>query len=310
MRASHDILPDKAQSAPVSSGMAPSKNLQGALLMVISTLTLACNDAIMKYVAQDLPLYEAITIRGLFVLPLLIGYSLARGSLRLHVPRRDLGKLGWRSIGEIGATVLYLVALQQMAMANISAIMQSLPLLVTLAAAIMFKEKLGIRRLGAIAVGFIGVLIILRPGTSAFDIWSILALASVLSIVLRDMATRTFSAEMTSTTVAIYAALVVVVFSTLMYDGSWRVPTIKEALLLFLAGSLIGVAYITAVATMRVGEVSFVAPFRYSSLIWAILLGVVVFGEWPDIWTQLGGGLIVAAGLYTILQEGRVRKSR
>lgn len=281
-------------------------NLTGAALMVVSTLTFVCNDAAMKYLTQELPLYQAMMLRGLFVVILLGGHAAATGRLRLAIPRRDTGRMGWRALGEVGSAVLYLTALQQMGMASASAIMQSLPLLVTLAAALFLGERLGMRRMTAIAVGFAGVLIILRPGTGAFDIWALAALASVFLIVLRDMVTRGFSSAVSSTTIAIYAAGSVGLFGLAMWDETWRIPTLAELGLLALASAMITVGYITAIATMRVGEVSFVAPFRYSSLIWAVLLGLVVFGDWPDVWTQLGSVLIVAAGMYSIWREGRL----
>lgn len=288
------------------SRTAGADNHRAAVLMMVSTATLVCNDAIMKYLTETMPLYQAVVLRGLFILPLLALYAHWNGGLRLRISGRDTHCLMWRSVGEIGSSILYLFALRQMALADISAIFQSLPLLVTLAAAVFLGEKLGRRRLAAIGVGFVGVLIVLRPGTSAFDLWSLVALASVLLIVLRDLASRSFSPAVTSSTIAFYAALGVTLFGIAMLPTEeWQPVSATELGLLFLAASFIAVAYVTAVATVRIGEISFVAPFRYSALVWAILLGLLVFGEWPDVWTQLGAVLIVSAGLYSIWRESR-----
>jgi drug/metabolite transporter (DMT)-like permease len=164
-----------------------------------------------------------------------------------------------------------------------------------------------LRRLSAIGAGFAGVLLILRPGTGAFDIWSAVALAAMLLIVVRDIATRLFSAAVGTSTIAFYAALSVMASGFVMgVEESWRMPDGREALMIVLSAAFLTTGYVTAVATMRVGEISFVAPFRYTSLLWAIGLGLAFFGEWPDRWTWAGSALVVGAGIYSILRERRL----
>lgn len=297
-------LRPRSEPSPQSPGEA--ENLKGALLMIASMATFTSNDAAIKYVTQTLPLYEAVVLRGLGIMLLLWLISLRRGGLRLRLPRGDWGMLGLRTVGEVGSTVLYLLALRQMALGDLSAIMQSLPLAVTLGAALVFRESLGWRRMSAIAVGFAGVLLILRPGTGAFDVWALMALGAVLLIVVRDLATRKFSGAVPSLSIAFYAAISVTVFGVMMAPSEdWRVPTALEGVLIGVAALCLAVGYMTAVATMRVGEISFVAPFRYTSLVWAIVLGLFIFGEWPDLWTQAGAALIIGAGLYSIWREKR-----
>ena len=284
-----------------------AENLRGVLLMMLSMAAFTCNDAVMKAVTRSMPLYESVALRGVVVLGLMLLVAQMQGGLRLRVPRGDIGPLVLRTVADIVSTVLYLFALRQMALADLSAIMQALPLAVTLAAAVFFGERLGWRRLLAIGLGLVGVMLILRPGTGAFDLWSALAVLSMLLIVLRDMVTRMFSTAMGTGTVAFYAAATVMLSGFVMAGSEvWRWPTPGESGLLLLSALFLTVGYISAVATMRVGEISFVAPFRYTSLVWAILLGLVVFGEWPDLWTWAGSGLVVGAGLYTILRERRL----
>ncbi|ARC36347.1 EamA/RhaT family transporter [Paracoccus yeei] len=287
----------------------PSDNLRGTMLMVLSMAAFTCNDAVMKAVTQTLPLYESVALRGMAVLALMVAAALVQGDgLRLTVPRGDVAALVIRTAADIVSTLLYLLALRQMALADLSAIMQALPLAVTLAAALFFRERLGWRRLSAIGVGFLGVLLILRPGTGAFDTWSAVALLSMLLIVVRDIATRYFSRKVGSGTIAFHAALAVMLSGFVLGVGEdWRIPDLPEALLLLLSAGFLTVGYLTAVATMRVGEISFVAPFRYTSLVWAILLGLALFGEWPDGWTWVGSALVVGAGLYAILRERQLR---
>ena len=187
--------------------------------------------------------------------------------------------------------------------------MQSLPLLVMLAAAVVFRERLGWRRLTAVGVGMIGVLLILRPGSSAFSVWSLVALASVLLIVVREITTRGVSVGMRSSTIAFSAALLVTVAAPFLpAEGAWRWPTLAEWTGLAVATGFLAIGYQTAVAVMRVGEVGFVSPFRYTSLLFAIVVGMLVFGEWPDAWTWAGSALVVAAGLYSIWRETQLRQ--
>ena len=299
----------RPKSEPPVRDQAKSDNLRGAVLMLISMATFTCNDAVMKAVTQTLPLYESVALRGLSVLVLmLVVAQIQQGGVRLSVPREDLLPLVVRTVADIASTVLYLLALREMALADLSAILQALPLGVTLAAGLFFHERLGWRRLSAIGVGFVGVVMILRPGSGAFDIWSVVALASMLLIVLRDIVTRTFSAGIGSSTIAFYAAATITLTGFILGVGEeWRMPDLREAGLLLLSAGFLTAGYITAVATMRVGEISLIAPLRYTSLVWAIVLGLVIFGEWPDLWTWLGSALVVGAGLYTILREQSVK---
>ncbi|MDT1060466.1 DMT family transporter [Paracoccus sp. CPCC 101403] len=280
-------------------------NLRGVLLMATSMAAFACNDTIMKAVTQEFPLYQSVAMRGCVVLAFMLMVARFQGKrIRLSIPPGDRLPLVLRTGADIVSTVLYLLALREMALADISAIMQSLPLAVTLAAALVFRERLGWRRLAAIGVGFVGVLLILRPGGGAFDLWSAAALASMLLIVVRDLSTRVFSAAIGTTTIAFYAAMTVTVSGFIGgLEESWRFPRADECGLLLLAAVFLTVGYHSAVATMRVGEIAFVAPFRYTSLIWAILLGLIFFGEWPDLWTWAGSILVVGAGIYSILRE-------
>ena len=284
----------------------PGENLRGACLMTLSMVSFGCNDAIMKLVTQELPLYQSIFMRGMVVIVLLCLILQRGGGIHLTLCRRDRWIMALRVIGETGSTFLFLNALQHMPIGNLSAIMQSLPLGVMVAGALVFKERLGWRRGSAVIVGLIGV-IILRPGGSTFDIWSVLALASMLAVALRDLATRSFSPEVGSATISLYAGIsVVLIAGALSVEQGWVLPRLDQSLLLLLSGSFLTIGYLSAVSAMRVGEISYVAPFRYASLLVAILAGLILFGEWPDLWTWVGAGLVVSAGIYTILREAQL----
>lgn len=281
------------------------------MLMIAAVASFICNDAAMKYVAQTLPLYEAITLRAVLIVGFLWLIARRRGGLDLRVARSDWSTLGWRSVGEIGSTLFYLNALVHMAIGDVAAVMQSLPLVVMLCAALFFGESLGWRRITAALVGLAGVMLILRPGTGTFSIWSLVVLGAVGFVALRDLVTRRFDHAVKSATVAFYAAATVGLSAAVISVGQgWRMPGLTEIVLLLIASGCLAVGYITSVAAMRVGEMSFVAPFRYTSLLCAIILGVVVFGVWPDGWTWAGSALVVAAGFYSLWRESRLRPRR
>ncbi|MDO5614529.1 MAG: DMT family transporter [Paracoccus sp. (in: a-proteobacteria)] len=297
------------QPQPGTSAATPAENLQGAVLMCVAMAFFTMNDTVMKYVAQDLPLYQSIALRGLAILPILAIFARREGGLDLRVQRENRWPMVLRTVGEVASTVLFLNALTHMAISELSAILQSLPLLVTLAAAVMFGEQLGWRRMLAILIGLAGVMLILRPGSDAFDIWSVVGVGAVAALVLRDMATRMFSRAIRSSSIAFYAALSVTAAALVLSLGEgWRMPTLAQAGLLILAAMFLTIGYVTVIATMRVGEIGFVAPFRYVSLVVTIVLGLLVFGEWPDMWTWIGSALVVGAGVYTILRERRLTR--
>jgi drug/metabolite transporter (DMT)-like permease len=288
-----------------------SDNLRGALFMAAAMAAFTVNDMMMKLVTQDLPLFQAITMRGtLTVIALGIMVALmANGQFSL--PRKDGRIVGIRAVAEVAATFTFIAALMHMELANLSAILQSLPLLVTLSAAVVFREHIGWRRLTAIAIGFVGVLIIIRPGTDAFDIWSLVGLASVATVVLRDLATRRLSPGIPSVTVAFWTSLLLTITAGLMsvWEG-WVMP--QTLTLILIPGAAVGViaGYLTIIRAMRVGDLGFVAPYRYTALLWAIVLGFLVFGDFPDGWTLLGSAIVVATGLFTIWRESKVRAGR
>jgi len=226
------------------------------------------------------------------------------GTLSLRVAPEDRKWLLLRTVGDVGGTVTFLNALRHMPLANLSAILQSLPLAVTLAAASLLRETVGWRRLLAISVGFCGVMLIIRPGTEGFDRWSMLGLASVAFVVLRDLATRRLSSELTSVTVAFSAAASVTVMAAVVVPFSgWVTPGARELALIAGASAFLVSGYILIVMAMRTGDIGHVAPFRYTSLIFAVALGWAIFGQFPDRLTLVGGMIVIATGIYTFHRE-------
>ncbi len=284
--------------------MTLSDNMRGALYMNIAMAAFTLNDAGMKAATQTIPLFEAIALRGAITASLLVAVGVAMGGLRHRLSRQDRRVVGLRTLAEIGATVLFLTALMHMPLANLSAILQSLPLAVTLGAALVFKTHIGWRRLTAIGVGFCGVLLIVRPGTEGFDVWSVMGLASVACVVVRDLATRTLSPEVPSVQVALASAVGVMLMGLAGIGMDDLAPVgLRDALTVAGASVALIAGYLFGVMAMRVGDIGFVAPFRYTSLLWAILLGWLVFGTLPDALTVVGATIIIATGLFTLYRE-------
>ncbi len=284
-----------------------SANQQGAVLMLGSMAFFTFNDTIVKLVGQTVPLWQIVTIRGALASVLILGLARAMRGLRFDFSRRDWALVLARCATEIAATYFFLTALMTLPLANVTAVLQMLPLTVTLCAALFLGETVGWRRSLAIACGFLGMLLIVRPGGADFGPATVYALLSVAVLTLRDLVTRQMSVAVPSLTVTFLAAFSVFLFGLCLGIGeSWQPVSARDWLLLLATGGLILLAYLCAVMTVRVGEVSAVAPLRYTGLIWALLLGWLVFGDFPSGLTLLGAGIVVAAGLFTLLRERQV----
>ncbi len=284
-----------------------SDNLRGALFMVVGMAGFGLNDALIKLTAGELTLFQAIFLRGLFATALVAGLAGWRRALDLRtIAGRDRRLVALRAFGETGATLCFLYALFHMPLANATAIVQAVPLALTVAAALVLGERVGWRRATAAGLGFVGVLIIVRPGFAGFTAYSLSAMGAVGFLVLRDLATRRLSAAVPSLTVTLITAASITAMGGIgVAAGSWQPVAPGHVALLATAAVFLFVGYLFMVKTMRVGDVGFVAPFRYTILLWAVLAGIVLFDEWPDAWTLAGSALIVATGLYTLHRERR-----
>ena len=285
-------------------------NQLGALLMMGSMAGFTINDTLVKTVGDTMPLSQILTLRG--VVATLLIFVLARrlGALRWQFPRRDWGLVVARSLAELVSTYLFLTALMVTPIANLTAILQGLPLTITLGAAVFFGEPIGWRRMSAILVGFCGILLIVRPGVDGFGEGTLYALGAVIGITARDLLTRRMSSEVPSMVVTLLASLTVLVFGAVASTQViWQPVTLNSLTILTGAAAFIFVGYLCSVMTMRVGDVAFISPFRYTGLLWALLLGWLVFGDWPDGLTLLGACIVVATGLFTLYRERRLSDS-
>lgn len=275
--------------------------------MAVSMAAFTMNDSITKALSSEMNFGQVMLVRGLFAIVLIAAFAWHQGALR---PLQTLlvRPVALRVIGEIGGTITFMAALVHLPLANTSAIFQALPLAITLGAAVILREPVGWRRWSAIVAGFVGVLIIVRPGLSGFSQYSLIALLSVAFCALRDLATRKIPEKIPSlfitllTTVTVTAAGGAIIVPL----GGWTPPSANALALQALAAVLLLVGYQCVISALRTGDISAVAPFRYSALLWAMMLGYVLFGDVPDAMMVLGASIIVASGLYAFYRE-RIR---
>lgn len=281
-----------------------NENLLGAALMTCCVLAYVLNDAVMKLLFADIDFFQAIFLRSLVSLPPLLILALMSKTLLQKYSTKNQRLIIIRILAEIGTTVTFLTALKHMPLANVTAILQSLPLAITMAAAIFLGEPVGWRRWSAICVGFTGVLIIIRPGLAGFNSYSLLAVAAVILLTVREISTRQLDNNIPTVTVALSTTLGITAFAALMLIGTeWVDINFASWSLIIAAAAAVTVATLLSVVAMRTGDIGFVSPFRYTSLIGAIGLGILLFGEWPGGITLLGAAIIAFAGIYSLYRE-------
>lgn len=284
--------------------MTAVQNTRAALLMTLSMGCYALNDTCMKALGTDLPLGQLLFLRGVLTSILVGGWIVWHGQWRVRLIGADWWRVAMRTAGEVGAAFFFISALFHMPLANATAILQALPLTVALAAAVFLGEPLGWRRISAILVGLVGVLLIVRPGPDGFNAYTLFALAAVGMITLRDLATRRIAGSVPTMVVVLFSSLGVMLLGAgLGPFEDWLPLRVVHAGLLVLSALFILLAYTLTVRVMRMGDAGATAPFRYTGLLWALVLGYLAFGEWPTLVTLLGAVIVVATGVFTFYRE-------
>jgi len=286
-----------------------SANLRAMGYMVVAMGAFVCSDTLMKATSSELPLGQMITIRG--IMSCLIMLPIVAMSCGLAVLFRVYS---WpvfiRNVAEIGAVFTFMSALFRLPMASVSGVLQVVPLTITAAAALILREQVGWRRWTASAVGLIGVLFIIRPGTADFSIWYLVAIGTVLCVTARDLATRFIAKTSPSLAITFITAIVTMLSGFALAATETLVSPSTDAIAqLAGASALVLVGYHSLIEAMRTGDISAIAPFRYSVVLWAMMLGYLAFGEVPTSGTIIGSVIVIAAGLYTLHRE-RIAASR
>jgi drug/metabolite transporter (DMT)-like permease len=284
-------------------------NLRGGALMAMAMAGFALNDAMVRLVAGRLNTGEIMLLRGAMTTAIIGLFAWRMKPVFTLDMLRDR-HLILRTLCEALAAITYVHALSLLPLSNAASILQALPLVVTMGAALFLGESVGWRRWIAIAAGFAGVLVIIRPGGDGFSAASLLVVGSVFLAAARDLATKRIMAGAPTLLVSGAASLAVTVSGAMLVApmGGWRTPEIADLTALGFGALMLFTAYQTLIMAMRTGDISFIAPFRYTSLLWSILLGVVFLGERLDMWIITGAGIVVAAGVYMFYRENKLRR--
>ena len=283
--------------------------MKGAALMTACVSAYVINDAFMKLLFSEIALFQAVFLRSIITVPpILIMVWITKVAIR-NLSKQDKRLILVRVGAEIFITITFLTALKHMPLANVTAILQALPLAITMAAALFLAEPVGWRRWSAILVGFVGVLIVVRPGLEGFNIYSLSAFMAIIFLTVREISTRKLKSEVPTITVVLSTAVGSTLFAGIMMIGSeWDTVSAVSWLLILGAAVAVLIATSLSVMAMRIGEIGFVSPFRYTAMLGAIGLGILMFGDWPDQPTLVGTVIIVSTGIYTFHREQKVSR--
>ncbi len=282
-------------------------NRRGVLAMAAGMAAFVTNDMLVKVVSESLPAAQLIFLRGVFATALLLAVAQALGMLR-HARLLLHPRVVARSLFDAFATFTYLTSLFHIPLGTATAINMATPLFITLFAVLAFGERVGPARWLAIATGFAGVLLIVQPSGAAFNGYALLCVAGTLLHATRDLITRTLDRSIPSLLVTLGTAIAVTVLAGFWsLAQGWQAPTPRHLLLLAAASVFLSMGYYLLTVAMRGGEMSVIAPFRYSGLLFALVLGYLVWGDVPNPLAWGGIALLVAAGLYVLHSERRAR---
>ncbi len=288
-------------------------NFKGILLMLIAMAGFTMEDLFMKKLSVNLSTGQILIILG-------FGSSLVFALMAKSKGYKLTAKIFWskgmiiRQFAEGIAAVAFITSLTLVPLSTVAAVFQATPLVITMSAALFLGEAVGWRRWLAIIVGLIGVLIIIRPGLKSFDPNVGYVLIAVLFVTVRDLITRKLPMNVPSTIVSFQAfASLIIAGGILTFLSDQKIVGLDENQIYFVLGGIIFgvIGYYCIVASTRIGEAGVVTPFRYSRLLFAIIIGFLFFNERPDFLTLLGASIVIMTGIYTVLRERYLaRRSR
>ncbi|TGT73080.1 DMT family transporter [bacterium M00.F.Ca.ET.159.01.1.1] len=284
-------------------------NIRGPLFMVASTGSYLVNDTMMKLATAGLPPYEVLLLRGaaatLWGVPLLLMLGYAR-----QIPLLFERKVLRRNLFELLAILCYVVALANMQIADSTALGQITPLIVLVGSSMLFGEKIGATRLALIGLGFVGALMVAQPTMQGISVYALLALGNAAFAAVRDIAGRKVGGEVPGMIVAISAILVVLAGSGAAHlvTEQWVMPEGRHLLLIAGAGLFLIFGHFFIFMAYRVGPTSVVAPFYYCFTVWAVISGLLVFGQLPNALAVCGILLVIASGLAIVSLDERRRR--
>lgn len=273
------------------------------LLMMGASALFAANDATVKFASQSLAGPQLIFLRSVFASVLFLALIWQQGLLgRL----RDVAhpRLLLRGTADAFGTTMYLLSLFHLPIANATAINLAAPIFMTVCAVLFLRERAGAVRWLAVGLGFAGVLLVVQPAGSGFNAWALLCVAGTLLHAVRDLLTRGISSGTPSMVVALSSTLALGLLggAALLWQG-WQPVAWWQLAVVALAACFLASAYMLLIASLRLGEISLVAPFRYTALLFAVGFGYFVWGQWPNGWAWAGIALLLGSGTYAAHRE-------
>lgn len=285
-----------------------TRNGAGIACMLAGAFCLSGMDTVAKWLGETYALAQLVTGRSLFAIPLVLVLARMTGgwaSLKTRRPGLHLFRGLMMTVSVYG----FFAGLRHMSLADAWAVVFTAPLIITALSPILLKESVGWRRWSAVATGFAGVLLVVRPGLGAFQPASLYVLMAALGYALNFLLSRRYAADDGTAVNVLYMMGVGVAVSATMLPGQWQTPTGLAWALFPLMGVLGGAAMIFLTQAFRIAPAPVVAPFDYSAMIWAVLWGWVIWRDWPDAATWAGTALIVGAGIYVGQREARMRRA-
>lgn len=274
--------------------------------MILATIAFTFGDAAMKLIASGIPTGQAVFLRCSGSV-LLVAVAAVRSGAIASLRRAFVPLMAWRSAGDAGSAIFFQAAVARMPFADIMGILQLTPLSLTAASAVFLGARVGWRRWTAVAAGMCGALLVIKPGTTAFNVSALFAIGTVLCGTLRDITTRRMDAAL-SPLIIMLVSQAVVALAALGFAAfeSWVWPTLGQWTLIAFSAGLTLAGHLWVIASIRGGDIAAVAPFRYAGIVWAILLGLIVWGELPDALSFAGIAILISAGLYAFHRERHV----
>lgn len=295
-------------TSPSPAGSGQNDVFRGSLYMALAMLSFIANDAIIKHVGQTMPTGQLLVVRGVLVTIIIGAVCWTQGVLRSYTLIASRPVM-LRAASDLVTTILFINALLNLPLANANTVLLAAPFVVIVLATVFLGERVGWRRLSAVSAGFVGVLMIVRPGAADFNLYTLFAVGALFSVSLRDIFTRRIPANVPSMIIALANAVVVTAGGLVWaaFDG-WIALSLHQFAMLAASAVILAAAYSFMVLTIRACDVSATAPMRYTVVIWSILFGYVFFDELPGASAFAGIALIVISGTYALAREARLRK--
>ena len=289
-----------------------SPNVQGAIWVLLSGVTFVTMTTLVKHLSGDYPSHVQNFYRQTGSLIVAIPFMLRSPRQVLFVPRSTMPALFLRSLLATVGMILLLYTYEAMPMAEANALSFTRPLWVVLLAAIFLREVIGPSRIAAVLMGFVGVMIIMRPWALGVDIgWPHLAaLVSALCLAGTITGVKSLTRNLSASSILVWSSIIGELLALPFALADWRWPSPGDLVPLFLIGLLSAANQVLFIKGMAVGEAAVLAPIDYARLVLSVVAGLLVFGEWPDVFTWLGAGVIVVSTLYITIREIQSKRAK